>query len=129
MCTSIESDPFDGPSCLTFKNTFFPRGITLDDNSIRMEKGSLTYKAMTYTLNQWEKLTVYCEDGHLAISSAAAENAIRPCTIGRNWLFADTPKGACASAIYYSLIESAKLNGLEPFAYIYTTDTAKTATG
>ena len=48
-------------------------------------------------LNQWPKLTVYCEDGHLSISNAAAENAIRPFTIGRrNWLFADTPKGAKA---------------------------------
>ena len=60
-----------------------------------------------------------CEDGLLNISNAAAENAIRPLTVGhRNWLFADTPDGARASAIYYSLIESAKANGLEPFEYI-----------
>ena len=91
----------------------------LDKNITRLEKGSLTYKAMSYTLNQWKKLTVYCEDGRLDISNAAAENAIRPFAVGRkNWLFADTPKGAHASAIYYSLIESAKLNRLEPFAYI-----------
>ena len=51
--------------------------------------------------------------------STAAENAIRPLTVGcRNWLFADPPDGARASAIYYSLIESAKTNGLEPFEYI-----------
>ncbi|MGI2027115.1 transposase domain-containing protein [Endozoicomonas acroporae] len=64
-------------------------------------------------------MLVYCEDGHLNISNAAAENAIRPFTVGsRNWLFADSPKGAKASAIYYSLIESAKANGLEPFEYL-----------
>ncbi|WP_286196732.1 MULTISPECIES: transposase [Gammaproteobacteria] len=50
---------------------------------------------MGYALNQWSKLVVYCEDGDLNISNAAAENAIRPFTLGRkNWLFADTPKGA-----------------------------------
>ena len=60
-----------------------------------------------------------CEDGLLNISNTAAENAIRPLTVGRrNWLFADTPDGARASAIYYSLIESANANGLEPFEYI-----------
>ena len=47
------------------------------------------------------------------------KNAIRPLTVGRrNWLFADTPDGALGSAIYYSLIESAKANGVEPFEYI-----------
>lgn len=74
---------------------------------------------MGYALNQWPQLVVYCEDGQLNISNAAAENAIRPFTVGRkNWLFADTPKGARASAIYYSLIESSKVNDLEPFAYL-----------
>ena len=48
-----------------------------------------------------------------------AENAIRPFAVGRkNWLFSDTPKGAEASAIYYSLIETAKANGLEPYGYL-----------
>ena len=91
----------------------------LEKNITRLMPGSLTHTAMNYALNQWPKLVVYCEDGHLNISNAAAENAIRPFTIGRkNWLFADTPKGARASAMYYSLIESAKANGLEPFDYL-----------
>lgn len=91
----------------------------LEKNIQRLVPGSLTHKAMSYALNQWPKLVVYCEDGHLNISNAAAENAIRPFTIGRkNWLFADTPKGARASATYYSLIESAKANGLESFEYL-----------
>ncbi len=91
----------------------------LEKNVIRLVPDSLTHNAMSYALNQWPKLVVYCEKGSLNISNAAAENAIRPFTIGRkNWLFADTPKGAKASAMYYSLIESAKANGLEPFDYL-----------
>lgn len=91
----------------------------LEKNIQKLVPGSLTHKAMSYARNQWPKLVVYCEDGHLNISNAAAENAIRPFTIGRkNWLFADTPKGARASATYYGLIESARANGLEPFEYL-----------
>lgn len=61
----------------------------------------------------------YLLDGRLSISNNAAENAIRPFTVGRkNWLFADTPKGAKASAAVYSLIETAKANGLDVFAYL-----------
>ncbi len=91
----------------------------LQKNITRLVPDSLTHKAMSYALNQWPKLVVYCEDGDINISNAAAENAIRPFTLGRkNWLFSDTPKGAKASAIYYSLIESAKANGLEPFEYL-----------
>ncbi len=91
----------------------------LQKNITRLVPGSLTHKAMSYALNQWSKLVVYCEDGDLNISNAAAENAIRPFTLGRkNWLFADTPNGARASAIFYSLLESAKANGLEPFEYL-----------
>ncbi|WP_374109723.1 transposase, partial [Thiolapillus sp.] len=75
-------------------------------------------KAIQYTLNQWELLTGYLADGRLHISNALAENAIRPFAVGRrNWLFADTPRGAKASATIYSLIETAKANGLEPFRH------------
>ncbi len=81
-------------------------------------KGGLTYKAMYYSLNQWPKLIRYCEDGRLNISNAGAENAIRPFAIGRKrWLFSDTPKGAHASAVHYSLVEMAKANGLKPDEY------------
>ena len=60
----------------------------------------------------------YLLDGRLEISNNRAENAIRPFTIGRkNWLFAVTPKGASASAAIYSLVESAKANGLEIYKY------------
>jgi len=91
----------------------------LQTNSRRVPKDSLTWTAINYTLNQWDRLVGYCQDGRLHISNALAENAIRPFAVGRrNWLFADTPRGARASATVYSLIETAKANGLEPYAYL-----------
>lgn len=86
----------------------------------RVMKGSLTRQAMEYTLNQWDFLVGYCARGDLHISNVLAENAIRPFAVGRRaWLFADTSRGAHASATCYSLIETAKANGLEPAAYIH----------
>jgi len=65
------------------------------------------------------KLIRYCDDGNLPISNILAENAIRPFVIGRKaWLFSDTPKGAHASGIFYSLIETAKANEIEPYSYL-----------
>lgn len=91
----------------------------LDKNIDKLPKDSLTYTALRYTLNQWDRLTGYCDNGHLHISNSLAENAIRPMAVGRrNWLFSDTPGGARGSATCYSLIETAKANGLEPYAYI-----------
>lgn len=91
----------------------------LENNQHKVPKDSLTGQAMTYLNNQWEKLTVYCTDGQLNISNILAENAIRPFVIGRKaWLFSDTPAGAHASAVHYSLIETAKANGLEPYGYL-----------
>lgn len=85
----------------------------------RTLKDSLTRKAIDYALNQWEFLAGYCDDGHLHISNALAENAIRPFAVGRKaWLFADTSRGAHASAAMYSLIETAKANDLEPRGYL-----------
>lgn len=91
----------------------------LDKNISKVPRDSKTHEAIQYTLNQWPKLVRYCEDGRLHISNALAENAIRPFVIGRKgWLFADTPKGAHASAVHYSLVETAKANGLEPYQYL-----------
>ena len=91
----------------------------VDDNRQKVPKEGLTGLAMTYLVNQWDKLTIYCTNGELNISNILAENAIRPFVIGRKaWLFSDTPKGARASAIHYSLIETAKANGLEPYTYL-----------
>ena len=91
----------------------------LQGNAGKVPAGSLTAKAINYTLNQWDTLIVYCEHGVVSISNAAAENAIRPFAVGRRaWLFADTPRGANASAACYSLVETAKANNLEPAAYL-----------
>ena len=93
--------------------------VYLENNLHKVPTDSLTGKAMTYLSNQWEKLNVYCTHGELNISNILAENAIRPFVIGRKaWLFSDTPAGARASAIHYSLIETAKANGLEPYEYL-----------
>ena len=80
---------------------------------------SLTGKALYYLLAQWPKLIRYVEDGRISIDNNATERAIRPFVIGRrNWLFADTQRGASASANLYSLIETAKANGIEPYVYL-----------
>ena len=76
-------------------------------------------KAVNYLASNWSRLERYVGAGHLPIVNNAAERAIRPFVIGRkNWLFSDTPKGATASAQIYSLIETAKANGQEPYAYL-----------
>jgi len=76
-------------------------------------------KAIAYTLNQWHRLVGYIEDGHLCIDNNMAKNSIRPFVLVRkNWLFSGTPEGAEASALFYSLIETAKANKLEPYAYL-----------
>ena len=76
-------------------------------------------KAVNYLASNWSRLERYIEAGHLPIDNNAAERAIRPFVIGRkNWLFSDTPKGATASAQLYSLVETAKANGQEPYAWL-----------
>jgi transposase len=93
--------------------------IWLDTYQPQVPPKSLLGKAIQYTLNQWERLIVYIEAGFLKPDNNVAENAIRPFVLGRkNWLFAGGPKGAEASATFFSLIETAKANDLEPYAYL-----------
>jgi hypothetical protein len=76
-------------------------------------------KAIKYTLGQWKKLVRYIDNGHLSIDNNRAERAIKSLVIGRkNWMLADTPKGADASAVLYSIIETAKANGLNLYSYL-----------
>lgn len=76
-------------------------------------------QAITYCRNQWTKLSAFLRDGRLELDNNRSERSIKPFVIGRkNWLFANTPKGATASAIIYSLVETAKENGLHPCAYL-----------
>jgi transposase len=80
---------------------------------------SLLGKAVYYAQSQRKYLKAYFLDGRLEISNNRAENSIRPFVMGRkNWLFSNTPNGARASAVYYSLIVSARENGLVPFEYL-----------
>jgi transposase len=91
----------------------------LDKRSLQVPPASTLGKAISYTLGQWERLVVYCKDGRLRPDNNLAENAIRPFVVGRkNWLFAATPDGAHASSALYSIIETAKANGLEPYWYL-----------
>lgn len=76
-------------------------------------------QAIFYCLNQWDKLTAFLRDGRLELDNNRAERSIKPIVIGRkNWLFSNTPRGARASATIYSIVETAKENSLNPFAYI-----------
>ena len=82
-------------------------------------RGSRMDKAVTYIQNRRSYLMTYLEDGRCSFSNNLSENAIRPFTVGRkNWLFCDTPNGAQASAIVYSMVEMAKANGVNVYHYL-----------
>src|SRR3982751_2198172 len=85
----------------------------------QLSRKSDTAKAIQYALGRWAALTRYCEDGHLEIDNNAAERALRAIALGRkNYLFAGSDAGGERAALLYSLIGSAKLNGLDPEAYL-----------
>ena len=91
----------------------------LDEVLPQVPPQSAAGKALHYLNNEWPKLIGYLNDGRLAIDNNGAENAIRPFVVGRkNWMFSDSVRGVKASANLYSLIESAKANGLPPYAYL-----------
>ena len=91
----------------------------LDKTQPQVASKTALGNAVNYLAKNWSRLERYIEGGHLPIDNNRAENAIRPFVIGRkNWLFSDTPKGATASAQIYSLIETAKANGQEPYAWL-----------
>ncbi len=80
---------------------------------------SLTGKAISYALGQWELLDVYVEKGRLEIDNNLVENAIRPTALGRkNWLFIGAEDAGWRSAAIYSIIQSCRTHGVEPYAYI-----------
>ncbi len=90
----------------------------IEARSIASPKSKLG-EAITYCLNQWRKLNAFLLDGRLELDNNRSERAIKPFVIGRkNWLFANTPGGARSSATIYSLVETAKENGLNPFTYL-----------
>ena len=93
--------------------------VWLKENAIKIPPQSLLGKAFNYTLGQWPRLIKYLDNGLVKMDNNLIENAIRPFVVGRkNWLFNVTPEGARASASLYSIIETAKANGLEPSKYL-----------
>jgi transposase len=89
------------------------------EQSVKVLPSSLTGKAIAYTLGQWDKLIRYLDLAELTPDNNGAENAIRPFVLGRkNWLFSGSPAGADASCAIYTLIETAKANGLKPWDYL-----------
>ena len=96
----------------TFKNW-------LDEKALKVPPKSKLGEAFTYALNQWDKVITYLDHGPYEIDHGLLENALRPFALGRNnWLFAGSPTGAKAGALFYSLIGTAKMNGLIPFDYL-----------
>ncbi len=76
-------------------------------------------KAVTYLHNQWDKLVVFLEDGHLRLDNNLDEQQVRPIALGRrNWLFCDTPNGALANCNIYTVLNCALLNGLQAESYM-----------
>jgi transposase len=93
--------------------------IWLDSARGQVPPQSLTGKALQYLDKQWQRLVAYLVDGRIEVDNNRCENAIRPFVVGRKaWLFSATPAGADSSARLYSLIETAKANGIEPYAYL-----------
>jgi transposase len=93
--------------------------VWLDANCNATPPQSLTGKAISYLADEWPRLIRYLDDGRVEVSNVKCENAIRPFVVGRKaWLFSDTPAGAHASAKLYSIVETAKAAGREPYAYL-----------
>ena len=91
----------------------------LQKTSAKLSSKSAVAVAIRYALSRWTALLRFCEDGRLEIDNNAAERALRAVAIGRkNYLFAGADSGGERAAAMYSLIGSAKLNGLDPEAYL-----------
>lgn len=85
----------------------------------RLSKKSDTAMAVRYALGRWEALLHYCDDGRLEMDNNAAERSLRAVALGRkNYLFAGSDRGGASAAVLYSLIGTAKLNGIDPEAYL-----------
>jgi transposase len=91
----------------------------LDHALTRISGKSTLAKAIRYVLSRWRALLRYATDGRLEMTNNAAERAIRPLTLGRkNWLFAGADSGGDRAALMYTIIQTARLNGLDPEAYL-----------
>lgn len=91
----------------------------LSEHRARVPDGSATARAIDYSLRRWQALTRFLDDGQLPIDNNWIENQIRPVALGRkNWLFAGSLRAGQRAAAVMSLIQSAKLNGHDPHAYL-----------
>jgi transposase len=85
----------------------------------RVSRKSAIGKALAYALNHWQALIRFVDDGRICMSNNAAERALRPVAVGRkNWTFAGSNRGGERAAAIYTLIETAKLNGVDPQAWL-----------
>ena len=113
--------PDDRQRCREEKSLPLLAGLKawLDATLPKLSGKSDLAKAMRYTMSRWDALTRYLHDGRIAIDNNAAERSIRGIALGRkNYLFAGSDAGGERAAAIYSLIETAKLNGLDPEAYL-----------
>ena len=86
---------------------------------VKTADGTGLARAIDYSLKRWPALMRYVDNGALPIDNNPAENAIRPITLGRrNWLFTGSERAGCRAAAIQSLLATAKLNGLEPYAWL-----------
>jgi hypothetical protein len=93
--------------------------VWLRERLLKLSTQSDTTKAINYLLNQWQALVYYCDDGLAEIDNNIAENALRGCCLGRkNFLFLGADSGGERAATMYSLIGSARMNGIDPEAYL-----------
>lgn len=84
-----------------------------------MPEGSATAKALDYSLKRWVALMRYLDDGAVPINNNQVENTIRPWALGRsNWLVAGSMRSGKRAAAIMSLIQSARMNGHDPYAYL-----------
>ena len=88
-------------------------------DQLHPESGDRMIRAINYSNGCRPYMMNYLKDGACSLSNNLSENSIRPLVVGRkNWLFSDTPAGADASMKIYSMIETAKVNGLDPKMYL-----------
>jgi len=91
----------------------------LKEHQLKVPSSSATAKAINYSLKRWQALSRYLDDGDLPIDNNWIENQMRPWALGRkNWLFAGSLRSGQRAAHIMTLIQSAKLNGLDPYAYL-----------
>ena len=91
-----------------------------EETLVKLSRKSDTTRAIRYALDRWDALTRFCDNGHLEIDNNAAERSLRAVVLGRkNYLFAGSDAGGERAAALYGLIGTAKLNGLNPEAYLH----------